>query len=67
MAACVQAATWFESYEKLYAYGFSDFDVDRREPVMSIGFKAVDNGEELFVKGRSDGAHGPVAYDDAVN
>ena len=35
----------------LCADGLCDLDVDRGEPVVAVGFEAVDDAEELVVQG----------------
>ena len=47
--------------------GFGYADVDWGEPVVAVGGEAVDDVEEGFVEGGGDGAHGSVAYHDAVD
>src|SRR5271154_2442502 len=51
----------------LCADGFGDLDVDRGEPVMAVGPRAVHDAEELVVQRLGDGAHGSVANQNAVD
>src|SRR5215469_2227261 len=51
----------------LSADGLSDLDIDWSEPVVAVGLEAVDDREELVVKRSCDGAHLPIADQDAIN
>ena len=51
-----------KSNQKLDAHRLGDLYIDRREPVVTVGLKAVDDGEELLMQGAGDGAHRTVAY-----
>jgi hypothetical protein len=40
---------WGECCVGSDAYRLGDLDVDRREPVVTVGLEAIDDGEELLV------------------
>src|ERR1700733_13651575 len=63
----LRAAIGLNQGERLDTYGVSNLDVDRGEPVVTVWLETIDDGEELLVQGRGDGAHGAVADEDAVD